>query len=485
MATYYIDYVAGNDSNSGTSTAAPWKHCPGMAPFSGSYTHSDGDQFIFKGGVTWPNAALPLLIADRGGASGNPDIYGAVDQTWYSGGSWSRAIFDGEGVEFTNYQTGSFNDRTQTSGNVIMCFSDQYITIEAFEIKNFVWSDQESTNQSDGWAVMAYSCNYVTVKNVYSHDWVIATTVDEKYGGIAGHGTTVGMVAEDCIVEGPTSINALYVTDTGPWVGAPEGMEFTSGCGYNSVQTVINCEVRYTTQGIFGGASVCEGNLIEWCCNSFNSTTHENALWLYTGTASGNMVRNIGEGVTCYLLPGWGGTPGTITFYNNVLYNLGLTGSINPVNCTNQAVVAANDNNIYVYNNILEHDAGFNLGTAKVGDALDDLRLRNNITINSTGNIYTVVDSEANDYPVNTIDYNYNTTLANFEAVGALESADFAPTQSIASVTDSGFDLSAVFTDDYLGNSRTAGWDIGPYEFVSGDNNPKTGGRASMLAVLF
>lgn len=61
-ATYYIDYASGSDANAGTSTGSPWKHCPSMEPFSGSYSHSDGDVFVFKGGVTWPNAALPLYI---------------------------------------------------------------------------------------------------------------------------------------------------------------------------------------------------------------------------------------------------------------------------------------------------------------------------------------------------------------------------------------------------------------------------------------
>jgi len=134
MATYYIDYATGDDSNNGTAKATPWKHCPGMSPFSGSYTHADGDNFVFKGGVTWPNAALPLLIADRGGAEGNPDIYGATDETWFTGASWSRAIFDGEITEFTNYQTGSLNDRTQTYGCVIMCFSDSDITIDSIRL---------------------------------------------------------------------------------------------------------------------------------------------------------------------------------------------------------------------------------------------------------------------------------------------------------------------------------------------------------------
>src|SRR5208283_2026043 len=73
-ATYYIDYASGSDSNNGTSIAKPWKRCPGMKGFTGSYSHSAGDKFVFKGGVIWPVAALRLTIA-KSGANDNPDIY--------------------------------------------------------------------------------------------------------------------------------------------------------------------------------------------------------------------------------------------------------------------------------------------------------------------------------------------------------------------------------------------------------------------------
>lgn len=71
-ATYYIDYSAGADANNGLSTATPWKHHPYMSAFSGSYSHSNGDVFVFKGGVTWPTK--PIVVQNSGGA-GNPDIY--------------------------------------------------------------------------------------------------------------------------------------------------------------------------------------------------------------------------------------------------------------------------------------------------------------------------------------------------------------------------------------------------------------------------
>src|SRR5664280_3358934 len=104
-ATYYIDYSSGSDSNSGTSTNAPWQRAPGMVAFSGSYSHSAGDVFIFKGGVTWPASSLGMVIT-QGGSATNPDIYES-STNWFSGASWPNACFDGQytPVSFGGYSS--------------------------------------------------------------------------------------------------------------------------------------------------------------------------------------------------------------------------------------------------------------------------------------------------------------------------------------------------------------------------------------------
>ena len=93
--THYVDFVDGSDAYAGTSKAAPWKLAPGMKGFAGRYTHKAGDQFIFKGGVTWPKSVLPLKIL-YSGAPGAVDVYGGEDLTWYAGEFWSQPVFDGQ-----------------------------------------------------------------------------------------------------------------------------------------------------------------------------------------------------------------------------------------------------------------------------------------------------------------------------------------------------------------------------------------------------
>src|SRR5579863_1110508 len=92
---YYIDYSSGNDSNNGTSKTSPWQHLPGMPGCQAQCTAASpkpADQFILKGGVTWPNSSLGWEWTWSGSA-GNL-IYIGVDQTWYAGSSWTRPIFN-------------------------------------------------------------------------------------------------------------------------------------------------------------------------------------------------------------------------------------------------------------------------------------------------------------------------------------------------------------------------------------------------------
>jgi len=95
-ATYYIDYINGSDVRTGIQAqniATPWATAPGMATKGGVarglYTHSPGDTFVFKGGVIWPDIALPLSIT-ASGSEGGIDSY-TSDPAWGTG----LPIFDG------------------------------------------------------------------------------------------------------------------------------------------------------------------------------------------------------------------------------------------------------------------------------------------------------------------------------------------------------------------------------------------------------
>lgn len=93
-ATTFFISAAGNDTNNGTTKTTPWLHAPGMtgcASNCSAHTPTSGDSFIFKGGESWGSTTLPWGWSSWSGSAGNI-IYIGVDQTWFTGGSYTRPI---------------------------------------------------------------------------------------------------------------------------------------------------------------------------------------------------------------------------------------------------------------------------------------------------------------------------------------------------------------------------------------------------------
>lgn len=85
MATYYYDYVNGNNANAGTDPALPKK------TFGVTVTLVAGDQHLFKRGVTWSGALNEVrlgIVGNTGGSATNRTILGAY-------GEGEKPIIDG------------------------------------------------------------------------------------------------------------------------------------------------------------------------------------------------------------------------------------------------------------------------------------------------------------------------------------------------------------------------------------------------------
>jgi len=115
-ATYYVDFATGANSNAGTSTGAPFKHCPGddsATSTAASTALSAGDTVIFKGGVAYQGE----VDMDWAGSSGNPITYDGN-----TSGAWGTGMAE-MSLNETNYH--AFN------GNAA---ARDYITIKGFKI---------------------------------------------------------------------------------------------------------------------------------------------------------------------------------------------------------------------------------------------------------------------------------------------------------------------------------------------------------------
>lgn len=191
--TYYIDYATGSDANNGTSKATPWKRAPGMNGATENVTnyqtaHNNpqgtvpaGDSFIFKGGVTWPNDCFCWHWIYGGGTGwtvGVNAVYFGIDQTWYSGGSWSRPIFDAEGRSVTN--------NGDMSNGILRVYknSEGYFIIDNLE---FIGLYQLN---SDEMRMLAIDATIAEVKNCYFHGWGHGPVVNTGPCNTLGDGVT-------------------------------------------------------------------------------------------------------------------------------------------------------------------------------------------------------------------------------------------------------------------------------------------------------
>lgn len=109
-ATYYVDSVGGNNSNSGTSTESPWQTISKV----NSTALSPGDQVLLKKGDSWREQ----LTMHYSGTSGNPISFGAY-------GSGANPLLIGADVEtgFT-LDSGSIYKKTGFTYNPRQVFQD-------------------------------------------------------------------------------------------------------------------------------------------------------------------------------------------------------------------------------------------------------------------------------------------------------------------------------------------------------------------------
>jgi len=186
-ATYYVDFDSGNDSNSGTSQSAPWKHAPGDpnatgAPADRGYYHNPlqpGDNILLKGGVVYRGT---ITIDGRwtNGAPANPITF--KGDGWGTG----KAILDGSDRipnNFTRCPSASDCDGNPNWQNIYyQDFPGKNYTYDQgfYEDENFLWYAQDP-NPADPF--IYDSINYLRVirQNDPSIKYTRTSVTDPRY----------------------------------------------------------------------------------------------------------------------------------------------------------------------------------------------------------------------------------------------------------------------------------------------------------------
>jgi len=435
-ATYYIDYVGGSDASNGTSTNAPWKRHPYMNGFAGSYSHTAGDRFIFKGGVTWSNSCFRLDIT-AGGSPTAYDYYG-VDETWYSGSAWSRPVFTAGSQRITG------------GGNQLIYMyhgtSVNNIIIDNLELTGFYW---DSSDGSYGFAAIYIGQeSNIVVQNCYFHGWSYGTGAQDYFYQVLGQGSApynAGCVVSNCVFDGASSPN--------------------SGFAVYQVPVVRNCVARNMSNAfVVGGVNPEVSGCTIGPINASFSGVHENCVETI-GSGVFKMFNNVIHDPTSVAFL-TSSDMNAYYIYNNVFYNCNLI----PIQFDFWSLAGYN---AYVYNNTVATSSGYEM--MRIVDRgigpLNILMCQNNHYISSGTGL--IMLGPGATYLTN----NYNAIMTPTVAAsqGYTTGNLYAPTASGNPTVDSGTSApSGIFSSDRVGALRPQGaaWDIGAYEYASSSRNP-------------
>ena len=160
-ASYYVDSVAGVDTNAGTATTAPWKTLTKV----NTRIYVAGDRIFLKAGSVWNGLQL---IPKGSGANGNPiviDLYG----------SGAKPIINGNGANH----------------NTVYFINQSYWEINNLEVTNNAGSAASNLGDYRGISINGQNggtLNHIYIKNCNVHDvtgevkWIGGDTAGNQTG---------------------------------------------------------------------------------------------------------------------------------------------------------------------------------------------------------------------------------------------------------------------------------------------------------------
>ena len=458
--TFYIDFASGSNSNNGTSTSTPWKSAPYMNHSTGcdgsggpSYSHNAGDKFIFKGGVTWPNACF-ALIPSSGGVSSSYDYYGVclstdADSPCYGGTSWpssgwTRPIFDAGGATMA-----------RASNNFIYTSSSSvgYLKIDNIEMKNQLGTASGDPCHDAAIEIIS-STGASVLENLYLHGfWISTSVLGTNNGPSAGGGlcTYSGAAAQ--------AINNFITGIDGGVVGQSAGQTPVLGCYYN-LSPIQNSKCEYYADGVLGGASVHDSEFSHGSdAMQAYTAQHTNDIqdtWQVGMVVYNNLIHDSTAAQHVAVTPG-----GAV--YNNVMWNLG--------NGTSYAMV---DNGIDTSQNYPNATTYFFNNTIACSSvSCINVHLRGGTTTLGTviikNNVWVAPGSSTIYNPSNapyTATKNYSMPSSEATTYGFTEANKYYPTSSDTNVVGAGENLSSLCSGNMTAlcqDPRGAFWYGGSY----------------------
>lgn len=474
--TFYIDYANGSNGNSGTTKSSPWKSHPymqtggactgtGNAP---AYAHQTGDHFIFAGGVTWPAACFQMTIAAGGSSASAHDVY-TVDQTWFSGGGFTKPVFD-------------LAQNTTIGGNNVIKIYASNITIDGVEIKNQKVSSN-GVSPCDAATINFYGVSNITVSNALVHDWVASSV---SSGQLSGHDT--GSICGGGNA-GNYLVDSTIVHDQNGKIGSA-AVGF-GGC-FRNIGEVANSVCHNVGDGDVGYGQVHDSEFynITNAEVAFDPAVHTNVIevfYLGDGPIYNNLIHdNNPVGLTISVCAG-------PSLYNNVFWNNGNAailidpGGNGGGSCGNQSTAISN-----IYNNTIAPGPNYVVRGLSRGITIGGINLKNNHWItDTTPTCFNNAGSGCEN--VTSVNQANNVTMTTSTATsqGYTAANKLAPTSSSNGTVKTAISLSGLCSgtlsslcSDLLHNPRLLSWDAGAYEFGGSTQTTKPNPPSGLAAFV-
>jgi chitodextrinase len=226
--TYYVDSVAGSDTNSGISTSAPWKTLSKINATS----FAAGDKVLFKAGSSWTGTLQPIssgssglpIVFDKYGVGPNPVLHGA-------GAASTVYLYNVEYITVQNLEITN-NAATEAKRSGILVIGKGSGTLDSIYLRNLnihsvKGSSDRNTNMYLNAAIYVAtqdgptgsplaSFNDLRIENNNIHDittigfysngtgthWNDVTTFASWYTNVQIKNNTIARTGADCIVTG-------------------------------------------------------------------------------------------------------------------------------------------------------------------------------------------------------------------------------------------------------------------------------------------
>lgn len=473
--TYYISYSTGSNSNNGTSQSTPWKTHPYMqksAACTGSgsaptYSHSAGDQFVFKQGDSWPNACFDMVI-QGGGSAGNPDLY-TYDPGWGTPGGTKGNTGQNVGVyEWTG--GGSVIHGSDGFNKFVIDNGSDWITFNGVALNGMQAPGTGSFGNDQG--IDIQSSSNVVLANCYIHGWTHNGASSDQLLWFVGH-------------DGGSSANNVGSRLTGCVIdGAGAGSD--SGAVTWKIPISDNNIIKNIPNGLLTGAnSSIHDNIIGPMTTDFDSGNHLNCIepitFISGGTSTNYIYNNVFFGCqeAAILAQGVGGNGSEVDYvWNNVGY-VGSASQLPAALFQFSSYETGSNSAIFAFNNTAYGGSSVPCfrTLSQGGPKFATLTLVNNHCISDSGFIDNGLGGNAG-----TIGNNVTMTVSQASSQGFTASGAYAyaPTSKTAGTVGAGTSLASLATgnlatllnDTTYGGTRSTqarsssgAWDAGAYQF--------------------